>query len=780
VIFVNFLGKDVNHFVRRLLISVIDCIMDITQGKQTDSPGIVSNERFSDTLDHIMESVQIIGFDWRYKYINASGAKQNRFAKEELLGFTMMEKYPGIENTELFKCLENCMTERVQHLMETEFAFSDNSTGWFEISMQPVPEGVFILSVDITKRKATQQQLQESELFNKGILASLNMQIAVINENGFIVAVNPAWDNFAKENGATLLDRVSKGANYFDVCKKSIDAGEVLAGRALKGIQSVFNKEVDIFELEYPRHSPDKQRWFIFNAMSFGIKEPIVVISHQEITNRKIAEYGTKTSETKYRRLFESAKDGILILNGITGKIIDANPFVIDLLEYNYDQLLGKELWEIGFFADAEASKNAFRVLQEDEYIRYEDLPLETLNGQKINVEFVSNVYLVNNEKVIQCNIRDITDRIKTEESLRVSQSNLKAITENTDANIYSLDRDLCYVAFNQRLKNAMKNLYGMNIKVGDSVLDFLKKYAPEEIENWKSIYDNAFKGEAMTLEKEYNLGGFHNFTKFSIYPIWENTTVIGLSCFAVDITQQKDNELEKAKMAADLMRHNKDLQQFAFIISHNLRAPVANIIGLSEELKDNAHSIEEKDTFIKMLSSSVSKFDGVIKDMSRILQIGKDITEAKELVTFSNLVADIKESIGTLLVKENIQIVTNFSAVNELVCLKSYLYSAFFNLISNSIKYRRPQIDAAITIKSEKLGNNIILSFKDNGMGIDLEHKKDQVFVLYKRFHRNIEGQGMGLYMTKKQIGILGGTIDVKSEVNMGAEFIITLPVNT
>jgi len=114
-------------------------------------------------------------------------------------------------------------------------------------------------------------------------------------------------------------------------------------------------------------------------------------------------------SEKRYRRLFESAKDGILILDSVTGKVVDVNPFLLQLLGYSYDELCGQYIWELGVFKDIAASKDAFQALQENEYIRYEDLPLETRDGLPIAVEFVSNVYLVDHCKVIQCNIRDIT-----------------------------------------------------------------------------------------------------------------------------------------------------------------------------------------------------------------------------------------------------------------------------------------------------------------------------------------------------------------------------------
>jgi PAS domain S-box-containing protein len=141
--------------------------------------------------------------------------------------------------------------------------------------------------------------------------------------------------------------------------------------------------------------------------------------SQAEATHREQAARALEASEVRYRRLFETAQDAILILDGDTGKIIDSNPFLSDLLGYSPDELRGKELWEIGLFQDIEASRTAFHQLQEKGFTRYEDLPLETKDGRRADVEFVSNVYRVEGRPVIQCNIRDISDRKRAEEALR-------------------------------------------------------------------------------------------------------------------------------------------------------------------------------------------------------------------------------------------------------------------------------------------------------------------------------------------------------------------------
>jgi PAS domain S-box-containing protein len=146
-----------------------------------------------------------------------------------------------------------------------------------------------------------------------------------------------------------------------------------------------------------------------------------MVGSCNDITDYRMAEETLRASEVRYRRLFEAAQDGILILDAVTGQIVDVNPFLISMLGFSHEQFQGKKIWDIGVFKDLIANKDNFEELQRKEYIRYENLPLETADGRNIAVEFVSNVYRVNDRKVIQCNIRDITERRKLADQIEAS-----------------------------------------------------------------------------------------------------------------------------------------------------------------------------------------------------------------------------------------------------------------------------------------------------------------------------------------------------------------------
>jgi signal transduction histidine kinase len=242
-------------------------------------------------------------------------------------------------------------------------------------------------------------------------------------------------------------------------------------------------------------------------------------------------------------------------------------------------------------------------------------------------------------------------------------------------------------------------------------------------------------------------------------------------------IISRKKAEEELAKISNDLMQRNTNLQQFTFIVSHYLRAPVASILGISDVLKYKL-SGEEKSEIEQFLFNAVKQLDEIVKDLNNILQTKFEITGKKELVHFSTLISAIKLSIENTIEMKNVQIMMDFSAIEKITTIKSYIHSIFYSLISNSIKFRNPHKTHILRIKSETDKEKIRISFKDNGMGIDLKQHGEKIFGPYQRFHMHIEGKGLGLFMVKTQVEVLGGNISVKSEPNIGTEFIVEFPL--
>lgn len=240
------------------------------------------------------------------------------------------------------------------------------------------------------------------------------------------------------------------------------------------------------------------------------------------------------------------------------------------------------------------------------------------------------------------------------------------------------------------------------------------------------------------------------------------------------NITEQKLAEQHRERVTSDLIQRNKNMEQFSFIVSHNLRGPLANIMGFAELLKLNTLSYEESLDAMKNMATAAYKLDDVVKDLNEILQIKTQLLENKEQVNFQEIVDTIKLSIDNIIKYQEVDIQTEFNEVESIDSVKSYIHSIFYNLIYNSIKYKKPGKEIKIIIKSIKTANGLKLVFRDNGMGIDLEKYRDNIFGLYKRFHLNTEGKGMGLFMVKTQVETLGGSISVNSRVEQGTEFTI------
>lgn len=259
-----------------------------------------------------------------------------------------------------------------------------------------------------------------------------------------------------------------------------------------------------------------------------------------------------------------------------------------------------------------------------------------------------------------------------------------------------------------------------------------------------------------------------------------------GIITISSDISSLRKSEIKLTKLNNDLKDYTKELfsaneglDQFSYIVSHNLRAPIANIIGIGDLLESNSEPEDIHKQLLYELFSNIGRLDDIMQDLNEALKIKTEFPKKLEYVKLDQLIRDILDVNQNLIVKENVTITTDFKEIDEIYTVKNYLYNTFFNLISNSIKYRKPELSPVIEIKTERIENQIFIYFKDNGLGMNLEKKGDDIFRLYKRFHHHIEGKGLGLFMVKTQLEMLGGQITVMSSVGEGTEFIIHLQNN-
>ncbi len=293
--------------------------------------------------------------------------------------------------------------------------------------------GVSTIAHDITDRKLAEEAQIESEMRYRRLFEAAQDGILILDaDTGQIVEANPFLINLLGFSREQFLGKKIWEIGLFK---------DIVANK--DNFQELQREEYIRYE-DLPLETADGRKIAVeFVSNVYEVNDTKVIQCNiRDITDRKLAEEAQIESEMRYRRLFETAQDGILMLDAETGQIVEANPFLVKLLGFSHEQFLGKKIWEIGLFKDIIANKDNFQELQREEYIRYEDLPLETADGRKIAVEFLSNVYEVNNTKVIQCNIRDNTERKIAEESQIESEMRYRRLFETAQDGILMLDAD--------------------------------------------------------------------------------------------------------------------------------------------------------------------------------------------------------------------------------------------------------------------------------------------------------------------------------------------------
>ena len=412
-----------------------------------------------------------------------------------------------------------------------------------------------------------------------------------------------------------------------------------------------------------------------------------------------------------------------------------------------------------------EVISNQYRIIRSDGAIRWVEnkiIPQLNSSGELSRVDGIT---------------RDITENKIAGEKLIKSEANLRTIFENTDTAYVLFSTDYVIISYNTLAQKYSQEQNGVTLEMNHSVKDY---FSAERWQFVTEILDKVTRGE--TVNYELSIIQTNGMVKW--YDVrWLNVKDSdnqnrGFILANKEITEAKNAALEREKITADLIQHNKDLEQFTYILSHNLRAPVANILGLADMLNEHDLDAAAKMEIFNRVTVSTKKIDSVIKDLHHILQAREMVNEKKEKVYFDEVIEAIETSIHNIIVNEKVQLECSFDSTDSLFTIRSYLYSIFYNLISNSIKFHRYGVAPIISISSQKLKDQIILTFKDNGKGIDLARHAEHLFGLYKRFDTSVEGKGMGLFMVKTQVEALGGSINIQSKPGEGTGFTIQLPV--
>ncbi|MDD4179501.1 MAG: PAS domain S-box protein [Candidatus Margulisbacteria bacterium] len=772
---------------------ILAIVNDITERKQAEKELQDKEIRFRTLFESSVDAIYLMAGS---TFIECNAGAVKMFGctdKSQMVGHTPVEFSPALQpngrpsQEKAMEYINTALGGQPQRFY-WQHCRRDKTVFDAEVSLNSLKLGdkLFLQATvrDITEERRAKEALLSSRQFLERVIENTPNPMWISDAKGTVIRLNQALRDLLNLTDEAIVGKY----NVFNDT-------QVKEQGFLPLVQKVFEKGGTVeFEIDY---QTAKETQVKFNQPIHKILDIMIsavvdnngqvvnaIAQHKDITERKQIEGKLSISELRYRRLFEAAKDGILILDYESGMIVDVNPFLEKLLEYPVKEILGKQLWEIGSFKDIAASKEAYTKLQAKDYIRYEDLPLETKGGKKAEVEFISNVYLVGSQKVIQCNIRDITERKRAELLIKKSEERYRRIIKTASEGIWELDREFRTIAANDKMCEMLG--YSLAELKGRPISDLMPS---EEIADHKIRMVHRQQGIGESYEREFiRKDGTTLWTLISASPIFdEHNQMIGTFGMLTDITERKQAEEEIRLLNAELERRvkertaqlesaNKELESFSYSVSHDLRAPLRGIDGFSKILvEDYAPKLDDQaKDYIKRIHKATVVMSQLIDDLLRLSQISTAKVNQVDLN-----ISDLAKEVADCLRAENPQRKVEVIITPGLMAHgdRGLLWIVLENLLGNAYKFTSTKENARIEFGQTKKDDKEMFFVRDNGAGFDMNYT-NKLFIPFQRLHSASEfpGTGIGLATVKRIVSRHGGSVLAEGKVGAGATFYFSI----
>ncbi len=870
---------------------------DLSARKQTEKDLQQSQARFRAIFDQMLEGCQIIGYDWRYIYLNQAAEKHNRRPNTELTGQVFMEIWPGIESTHIFAMLQRCMEERIPCRLENEFTYPDGSTSWFDLSIQPVPEGVFILSIDITERKQSQETLHVALTKYRTLFENFPLGITVTDERGNILETNPMAEHLLglsqAEQKQRSIDASEWGIIHID--GTPMPESEFASVRALKEKHKIENVEMGI-------KKPDGNiGWLNVTAAPLPLEGYGVIITYGSMNERKQAEDELKESEERFSVAFNASPVPQAITMQDSGEILVANNAFCQMFEYSLNELIGTTTTKLGMWEDSAARQAAMEEIRATGRMHPREISIRSRSGQLRTLMAAVEPIPWKGFACTILSVFDISLVKKTEETLRQRSEELEQLLDLLPAAIWIAEDPGCQVIRGNRFANELLGVPG-NANVSQTanapsvrLRQFTqgRELNPDElpmqkagqtgqpqadvelrIENPNGVTRTLLGGAVPLFDPQNRprgvVGAFYDITErkqveealrisqenfaraFESNPAalaitriadetfvqinpahshifgYQPNEIIGrqgseLNMYVDPNTHQeilrmlqengqvrdydlqiraKSGEIkdvvifmqtihfdgeactlsasldltERKNIEYNLRRSNAELEQFAYVASHDLQEPLRAVAGMVQLLGQRYKGQLDKraDEYIHHAVEASTRMQTLINDLldySRVDRFGRpfetvDVEQALTLA-LNNLRVTIEESDAEI-IHDPLPIIT---------ADPGQLTQVLQNLVGNAIKFRGKR-KPVIHLSAKKVGEYWQFAIQDNGIGIEPQYF-ERIFLVFQRLHtrREYPGTGIGLSLCKKIIERHGGKIWVQSKIEHGSTFYFTIP---
>lgn len=759
---------------------IYGAVQDITKRKNAETALTESQEKYRLLVENSSEAI-LVAQDGVLKFFNKKTTEIVGYSREEMTASPFLDfVHPDDREVVIKRHIDHLEGKEVPSRYDFRILAQSGNIIWVTINSVRIEwesrPAILIFLTDITEKKEIELQLQKQYNLNVNILETMTDAFVALDRNWRYTYMN--------EKAGVIFNRDPK-----TIIGKHIwtEFPEGVGQPFHQNYERAIREQVPITMEEY---YPPYDKWFENRICPFTDG---LVIFFQDISVRKKAELALMESEEKYRTLVESASDSILIIQ--EGKIVFANHIPYKRSGYTPDQIVNNPF--INFIIPEDRGKvlSLYESRQRGENVAFNyETRILSRNGENLPVEISITRFTYQGKPAELGFVRDISERKQWEESRDQERRLLKTLINNLPVSVFVKDRKLRKTAVNTAHLKRMALTLNRPVILEEEVLgrtDF--DLYPEELARLYYAEDKRVVEEGVTIvEREdhsFDPQGNLIWELISKFPLRDpNGTITGMIGIAHEVTElkkamdsvnQMNQNLEKhvADRTAELEAANKDLEAFAYSVSHDLRAPLRHIDGFSRILQRNLTnpSAEALRDLSKILEST-SKMASMIDALLNFSRLGRKPLSKTE-INLNHLVQQVINQFRPTLENRNIRFITN--ELPTIMGDYALLLIVFENLISNAIKFTAKKEEAIIEIGQEEAGMDAkqVIYVKDNGVGFDMVYA-EKLFNVFQRLHteEEFEGTGVGLANVKRIVQKHGGTIHAVAGVNQGAAFYLTL----
>ncbi|MDB5193081.1 MAG: hypothetical protein JWQ96_2644 [Segetibacter sp.] len=500
----------------------------------------------------------------------------------------------------------------------------------------------------------------------------------------------------------------------------------------------------------------------------------------RDVSEKIEAEQNLELSEQRFRTLVQNGADIVGIINE-KGIYTYVSPSTKTILGHDAEELIGKNAINYVHPDDQEVARKGLKEVLQKEETRINKFRFLDSSNQWRWIETIASNQLHNPAiQGIVINSRDITERQLQEENLHRTLNHLKlfeSIILHSKEAIMIMDA-LDFTKSGPKIQFVNKAFCDMTGFSAEELIGNRPAILQGSNTNRQAIarmHEAMVKGDTCNEELlNYKKNGETFWCDISVAPVSVNSNQITyFIATRRDITQKKKNEREKELLIEELTKSNNDLRQFTYITSHNIRSPLSNLMGLLQLINFDKLCDENK-KFFHFFKTSTLQLNQTITDLMSILVIKNQADIEQNTLNIAAEIEIAKTTLCNIIAESNATIKVHLLQ-QEIMFNSAYFHSIILNLLTNAIKYRNTRRNLVIDIRSYVVNDYTIIKVRDNGIGIDLNRYRDRVFGLYQRFHSNVDGKGLGLFIIKSQVTALGGKIEVESEVGKGTTFTLS-----